>query len=313
MQADCPTPRFIFGVGWAGERPGVIGLRQLGTSVNCEVAWQHVESVQDRSWRLEWDDQRRVEHSLPIIHRAGIVCGAHAPLDLFDQIADLRIWSGQSFGMAEGLSAVTTVDLSVSGRLTKARSPLSKEDKFRILDPGTGNMMSEGATGELRSRRSYTMSGYLDVAHHHAAAFTSDGFLRSGYLARVRSVGARRYFLIDGRIQDPINRGAEKVNARGSSCCFRCARCLPQSACPSPGWVIDLAPSSFPRASPTPWLKCVRTWHGSAWTNSNGPSGCSGPTTYPGPTSGRLTRKCCALGPWPAPTEFAPRNRMTTA
>jgi non-ribosomal peptide synthetase component E (peptide arylation enzyme) len=45
------------------------------------------------------------------------------------------------------------------------------------------------------------------------AAFTADGFLRSGDLGRVHVIGDRRCYTVDGRLKDQISRGGEKFMA----------------------------------------------------------------------------------------------------
>jgi non-ribosomal peptide synthetase component E (peptide arylation enzyme) len=49
------------------------------------------------------------------------------------------------------------------------------------------DVLPDGVTGELCCRGPYTIPGYYDAAEHNAAAFTSDGYYRTGDLASVQA------------------------------------------------------------------------------------------------------------------------------
>jgi len=145
--------------------------------------------------------------------RRVVLSGAKVPPNLFAQLEDLGVWSGQLFGMSEGFCALTTLDADRTARLTTVGTPLSDADEFRILEPGSEVELPDGTTGELCCRGPYTLRGYFDAPEHNAVAFTSDGFYRTGDLATVHTYSAQRCLSIDGRIKDVINRGGEKINA----------------------------------------------------------------------------------------------------
>ena len=145
--------------------------------------------------------------------RKVLLSGAKVPAGLFDTIEAHGIWSGQNFGMGEGMFALTPPDAPRDARLLSVGVALSELDEFRILEPGTELEVPDGTTGELCCRGPYTIPGYLDSPEHNAVAFTSDGFYRTGDLASVLTYDGRRYLSIDGRIKDVISRGGEKVNA----------------------------------------------------------------------------------------------------
>src|SRR5262249_14338208 len=67
-----------------------------------------------------------------------------------------------------------------------------------------------GSEGELQVRGASVFSGYLDNAEATAAAFTRDGWFRTGDLARLDAAGNLQ---ITGRLKDVINRGGVKFNA----------------------------------------------------------------------------------------------------
>ena len=142
-----------------------------------------------------------------------VLSGTKVPPGLFAGIEALGVWSGQLFGMAEGFMGLTEVGAPREARLTTVGTPLSDLDEFRILRPGSEEDLPDGVTGELCCRGPYTLPGYFDAAEHNLAAFTTDGFYRTGDLATVVTVEGTRYLSIDGRIKDVINRGGEKISA----------------------------------------------------------------------------------------------------
>lgn len=148
----------------------------------------------------------------PSLKRA-ILSGTKIPPRLFDHIEKLGVWPGQLFGMAEGFFAVSELGTSRQARLTTVGTQQSPLDEFKILAPGTEDIVPDGVTGELCCRGPYTIPGYYDAAEHNATAFTSEGFYRTGDLASVQIIDGQRCISIDGRIKDLINRGGEKINA----------------------------------------------------------------------------------------------------
>lgn len=142
-----------------------------------------------------------------------VLSGTKLPPALFDELEQRGLWSGQLFGMGEGLFLTTRPGASREARATTVGTPLSPLDEIRILEPGTGTELPDGEVGELCCRGPYTVRGYFDAAAHNVRAFTPDGFYRTGDLASVRAIGGQRYVSIEGRIKDVINRGGEKINA----------------------------------------------------------------------------------------------------
>src|SRR5689334_11270059 len=142
-----------------------------------------------------------------------VLSGAKVPPALFGELERRGLWSGQLFGMGEGLFLTTRPGAPREARATTVGTPLSPLDEIRILEPGAGTELPDGQVGELCCRGPYTLRGYFDAAAHNARAFTPDGFYRIGDLAAVRDIGGQRYVSIEGRIKDVINRGGEKINA----------------------------------------------------------------------------------------------------
>jgi len=142
-----------------------------------------------------------------------VLSGTKVPPALFDDLERRGLWSGQLFGMGEGLFLSTRPGAPREVRATTVGTPLSPMDEITVLEPGTDTELPDGRVGELCCRGPYTLRGYFDAAAHNARAFTPDGFYRTGDLASIREIDGQRYVAIEGRIKDLINRGGEKINA----------------------------------------------------------------------------------------------------
>lgn len=142
-----------------------------------------------------------------------VLSGSKVPPALFEALEARGLWSGQLFGMGEGLFLTTRPGAPREARLTTVGTPLSALDEARILDPDSEADVAEGEVGELCARGPYTLPGYFDAPEHNARAFTSDGFYRTGDLASFVRIDGERYVSIEGRLKDLINRGGEKINA----------------------------------------------------------------------------------------------------
>ena len=128
---------------------------------------------------------------------------AHAVQDLMPDGKVLQLW-----GMSEMQAGTFTrpgdrlaVRASTAGRASPG-TELRIADDTAALPPNT--------EGELQARGRSVFVGYLDNAEATAAAFTPDGWFRTGDLARLDAHGN---LAITGRLKDVINRGGVKFNA----------------------------------------------------------------------------------------------------
>jgi len=115
----------------------------------------------------------------------------------------------QVYGMAEGLLCFTHPDDPDDVLLHTQGRPLCDDDEVRIVDEQDNNV-SPGEEGELLARGPYTIRGYYRAPEVNKHAFTSDGFYRSGDIARITAQGNIQ---VKGRIKDQINRAGEKIAA----------------------------------------------------------------------------------------------------
>lgn len=109
---------------------------------------------------------------------------------------------GGLYGMSECFAMTAIRDpageADVRGR--PGGGPIAADIQFRIADPATGEAKAEGEQGELQLRGYNVMVGYLNNPSATTAAFTADGWFRTGDLAV--SEGATFTFL--ARLNDSL-------------------------------------------------------------------------------------------------------------
>ncbi|HEY1488457.1 MAG TPA: AMP-binding protein, partial [Micromonosporaceae bacterium] len=145
--------------------------------------------------------------------RTCVLSAAAVPRPLFDELERRGVHTTQAFGMTEGLFLFTPHDAAADLRAGSVGVPISPLDEVRLLAPGTEDAVPGGETGELCVRGPYTIRGYLGEPERNREAFTSDGFYRSGDLARRVEIAGQPTYVLKGRTKDLINRGGEKINA----------------------------------------------------------------------------------------------------
>jgi 2,3-dihydroxybenzoate-AMP ligase len=116
------------------------------------------------------------------------------------------------FGMTEGLLAFCNASDPITARHGTVGRPVSPYDEVRILNPVSEQEVGEDEVGELAVRGPCTIAGYFDAVERNSAAFTKEGFYRSGDLMRTRMIHGRRYLIFEGRLKDVVSRGGEKIN-----------------------------------------------------------------------------------------------------
>lgn len=142
--------------------------------------------------------------------------GEVLPATLAHRIADA--WPDASFWNLYGLTETGSCDFFVgpddfldkAGTIGVAGAGVD----HRIDAPADG---AAGPGGELQIRSPYAMNGYLDDPGTTAAAFTGDGWFRTGDIARERADGAVE---LVGRSKELVNRGGVKISPVQVEACF---------------------------------------------------------------------------------------------
>jgi non-ribosomal peptide synthetase component E (peptide arylation enzyme) len=125
----------------------------------------------------------------------------------------LKVPCGNIFGITEGFCTCSAPDWSTAARFGTVGAPVSEHDEIRLLEPGTERDVPFGQLGELCFRGPSTTRGYFRMPEVNQTSFTSDGFFRTGDIAKAHQIEARICYSFEGRLKDNIDRGGEKFGA----------------------------------------------------------------------------------------------------
>ncbi|WP_427004527.1 AMP-binding protein [Pseudarthrobacter sp. H2] len=123
--------------------------------------------------------------------------------DFQGQSRDLAAWASREFGTETvgvygsselfALTAFWTPETDVQRRWGGGGYPVSAEIKVRIADPFTEQILDPSAEGELQFQGPNVVNAYLGDDGEGAAAFTRDGWFRSGDLGTIGEDGGFVY------------------------------------------------------------------------------------------------------------------------
>ncbi|MFD7440938.1 class I adenylate-forming enzyme family protein [Streptomyces sp. NPDC059909] len=136
--------------------------------------------------------------------------GAAAPPDLVGRLTaryGQRIEPRNGYGLTETSGGVTANFGAEYREFPDSAGRATPATEVRIAGPA-GEALPEGEVGELWLRGQSLVRGYWRNPEATAAAFTEDGWFRTGDLATVRDGG--RISIVD-RIKDVVIRGGENV------------------------------------------------------------------------------------------------------
>ncbi|GAB2932028.1 AMP-binding protein [Rhodococcus aerolatus] len=152
-----------------------------------------------------------------------ISSGGQSPAGIWDEIDELlgpvEVTTG--YGMSETTASTTVTrpddpperrrttngrlrDVGVAGEASLG----GRLAVYRVVDQQTGAELPRGEVGELQVRGPGVTSGYHDKPEEDAAAFTADGWFRTGDLG---TLDAEDYLTLVGRAKDCYRCGAEQV------------------------------------------------------------------------------------------------------
>jgi fatty-acyl-CoA synthase len=114
-----------------------------------------------------------------------------------------------AYGLTEGWAGpcVSPLDATLGQRCEASGTPLPGY-AFRIVDPMDEHVCAPGEFGEIQMRGYTVMKGYLHDDAATAAAFTADGWLRTGDMGALRADGHLHF---TGRYKDILKVGGENV------------------------------------------------------------------------------------------------------
>ncbi len=146
--------------------------------------------------------------------RTGIMAGAICPVEVMKRcVNDMHMAEVSiAYGMTETspVSCQTRSDDDLDRR-TATIGRAAPHVEIKIVDPGTGETVPRGQTGEFCTRGYSVMLGYWQDPEKTAEAIDADGWMHTGDLAEMREDG---YCNIVGRIKDMVIRGGENIYPR---------------------------------------------------------------------------------------------------
>jgi 2,3-dihydroxybenzoate-AMP ligase len=158
---------------------------------------------------INWvNSPRRADHDLSSL-RAMPTGGMKMTAELARQAR--RVFGDavvQEYGMSEGLVTCTRPGDPAEWIVDTQGRPVSPGDEFRIVGDDDREV-APGEVGELLVRGPYTIRGYYRAPDANRAAFTPDGFYRTGDMVRRHPSGN---LVVESRKKDLINRGGEKIS-----------------------------------------------------------------------------------------------------
>ncbi|MEE3849175.1 AMP-binding protein [Gordonia sp. LSe1-13] len=160
-------------------------------------------------------DERGDSHGFDLTSlRTGIMAGSPCPEQIMRQVVD-RMHMGEvsiCYGMTETspVSTQTRVDDRLELRVgTVGR--VGPHLEIKVVDPGTGDTLQRGETGEFCTKGYSVMKGYWNDPEKTDEALDGDGWMHTGDLAVMDDNG---YVRITGRIKDMVIRGGENIYPR---------------------------------------------------------------------------------------------------
>ena len=168
------------------------------------------------------DELKSRPYALDRLH-AVLSSGGRSPAyiwqDIVDHLRPLEITTGYGMTEVTASSTVTRPDdpmsrlLSTNGRLRDVGpagtgGPDGKLVLYRVVNPDTGQDVAPGDIGELLARGPGVTAGYYNKPEATAEAFTADGWLLTGDLARMDAEG---YLMLAGRRKESYRCGGEQV------------------------------------------------------------------------------------------------------
>ena len=138
-------------------------------------------------------------------------CGGGASLagliaDVQDKLG-CRFFNG--YGATEGQTAISRSSDDLDIVKTTVGKPTCPYDIYKVVD-GTGHELPVDSPGELLIKGPGVFTGYYKNPEENKKTFTSDGFFKTGDVARIDKRGR---ITLCGRIKEMINRGGESISA----------------------------------------------------------------------------------------------------
>jgi 2,3-dihydroxybenzoate-AMP ligase len=251
----CPG---VMGTLASGGRAVLARTLDAGTALGLVAAERVTHTATVPSVALQWvEAAREARFDLSSLRVLQVGGARLQPEHARRAMAVLGCQVQQVYGMAEGLLNFTRLDDPPEVVTGTQGRPASPGDEWRIVDE-LGHDVPPGASGELLVRGPYTIGGYLADEQVNAAAFTADGYYRTGDVVRLHPSGN---FVVEGRRKDFINRGGEKISAEELEALLAChgkLLCAVAVSMPSRAFGEAICIYAVPRQGERPSLRELR-------------------------------------------------------
>lgn len=146
--------------------------------------------------------------------RTGIMAGSPCPTEIMKKVVhdmgakEITI----AYGQTESSPVITQTRPydSIERRVSTVGSALENVE-IKVVDPTSGEAVSNGVQGELCTRGYLVMKGYYKMEEQTRETIDTEGWLHTGDLATMDEEG---YVVITGRLKDMIIRGGENIYPR---------------------------------------------------------------------------------------------------
>ncbi|MEE4113772.1 MAG: AMP-binding protein [Desulfobacteraceae bacterium] len=144
--------------------------------------------------------------SLNLIYCGG---GASSPEMIRGAIDKFQCAYLCGYGGTEGMLVTTRKQDDIDTLCRSIGKPTCCYDHYKVIDDA-GSELPPNGVGHLVVKGPSMFTGYHNMAEENAAAFTDDGYFRTGDLAAIDESG---YIRLTGRVKDTIKRGGESIFA----------------------------------------------------------------------------------------------------
>jgi 2,3-dihydroxybenzoate-AMP ligase len=156
---------------------------------------------------VQYEDQDKYDlSSLRKMHSAG---GASHPDLVKDVMEKLKMKFYNGYGGTEGMTCITRTADDYHTICCTVGRPTFPYDSYKVVD-AQGHSLPAGEQGELLVKGPCVFAGYYNNDEENARAFDTQGYFKTGDLARIDAKG---YVTLTGRIKEMINRGGESISA----------------------------------------------------------------------------------------------------
>ncbi len=151
------------------------------------------------------------ERPFPRLRHVGFAAFGHPPAEMVAAADRRGVRLVGLYGMSEvqALFARRSETAPAAERAKAGGRPVAPEAEVRVADPESGEILRPGISGEIQIKGPSLMAGYFADPEATRAAFTADGFFRTGDLGHMEVDGG---FVFETRMGDVLRLGGFLVS-----------------------------------------------------------------------------------------------------